>query len=186
MVSNAGGSLNGAECASMRPILSTAPSCPSQSPRLPQVYIVIFNAHASMKTLFRGSAHFSFTMKPLSYLPAVLAICKLTLAAPARPAPPSSSTTSASSGASSPLDCSQYTPVESGNFIVNPDQWGQVSSTTCVQTHPSSDGSVSWSAQWSWPNGGASVKSYPNAELSNWQCKPLSSYNNIESSWTWE
>lgn len=123
------------------------------------------------------------TMKPFSYILALLAVITSTLAAPPRPATSSSSNPS---GVSSTLDCSQYSPAGSGNYIVNPDQWSQISQTTCVQVHPSSDGSLSWSAQWSWPNGGTNIKSYPNAELSNWACKPLNSYNSIQSSWTWE
>lgn len=125
-------------------------------------------------------------MKPLCYISALLAFTISTLAAPHQPAPSSPSQSSDSTGASSALDCSQYNPVYSGNYLVNPDQWGQVSSTTCVQIHASSGDSLSWSAQWSWPDGGTSIKSYPNAELSNWECKPLGSYNSIESSWSWK
>ena len=113
----------------------------------------------------------------------LLAVVKFTLAAPSRPKASSSSSPSSTSSA---LDCSQFNPIESGNYIVNPDQWGQVSSATCVQIQASSGSSLSWSAQWNWPNGGTQIKSYPNAELSNWECKPLSTYKTIESSWTWK
>ena len=125
-------------------------------------------------------------MKPLSYIPKLLALATSALAAPRGPAPSTSSNPSDTSGASSALDCSQYNTVASGNYIVNPDQWGQDTSSTCVQIQTSSEGSLSWTAQWSWPNGGTNVKSYPNAELSDWDCKPLSSYNSIKSSWTWK
>lgn len=125
-------------------------------------------------------------MRLFSYSSAFLAVATSTLAAPPHSGHSSSSNRSDTPDTSSALDCSQFDPVSSGNYIVNPDQWGQVSSTTCVQVDSSSGDSVSWSAQWSWPDGGANVKSYPNAELSNWECKPLSSYNSIRSSWNWK
>ena len=113
-------------------------------------------------------------MKGFSYLLSSLAVTTSTLAAPLISSTPRD------------LDCSQYDPATSYNWVVNPDQWGEDSSTTCVQILSASQDTISWSAQWSWPNGGTNIKSYPNVELSNWDCKPLSSYGSIQSSWSWE
>lgn len=69
------------------------------------------------------------TMKHLFYIPSLLAVATSTIAAPpARPFPSAASSPSSGSSASSALDCTQFTPAGSGNYIVNPDQWGQVSS----------------------------------------------------------
>ncbi|EME47572.1 glycoside hydrolase family 12 protein [Dothistroma septosporum NZE10] len=86
-------------------------------------------------------------------------------------------------------NCEQYGSVQTGDYTVYNDLWGEAQATSgsqCFSIAGLSGGVLSWATTWSW-KGGSSVKSYANAALKSLTTSPkqLSSISSIESKWSW-
>lgn len=120
--------------------------------------------------------------------PTLCLLAFLTGFTPILAAPTTSATPQAIDSTQVKSTCGQYTPIYSGGYTVNPNKWGEDngSGSQCAQIDSISGNSLAWSTTWSWANNEDDVKSYANAELTNWNCKELSNYKSIPSKWNWE
>ena len=84
--------------------------------------------------------------------------------------------------------CGQWDYEVEGPYTVYNNLWGQDSADSgeqCVTNNGlSSDGTLSWSAEWTWVGAPSSVKSYPNVVVES-DPVPLSEVSSINAEWSW-
>ncbi|KAI9901692.1 hypothetical protein N3K66_003509 [Trichothecium roseum] len=84
--------------------------------------------------------------------------------------------------------CGQWDLETAGDYTVYNNLWGMDSADSGEQCTTNnglaSDGSLSWSVDWTWVGGAGSVKSYPNVvvDIDN---KPLGDVQSINAEWAW-
>lgn len=86
-------------------------------------------------------------------------------------------------------NCEQYGSVETGDYTIYNNLWGQAQATSgsqCFSVTGLADNVLSWATTWSW-QGDTSVKSYANAVLTSLVSSPkqISSILSMESEWSW-
>lgn len=84
--------------------------------------------------------------------------------------------------------CGQWDLETAGAYTIYNNLWGRDQAESGQQCTTNggltSDGAISWSAEWSWTGGAGHVKSYPNAVVEI-EKKTLGELSSIMSQWTW-
>ena len=84
--------------------------------------------------------------------------------------------------------CGQWDLETAGPYTIYNNLWGMDSADSGEQCTTNngigSDGSLSWSVDWTWQGAPSSVKSYPNVVVES-ESKPLSDVQSIDAEWAW-
>lgn len=83
--------------------------------------------------------------------------------------------------------CGQWDYEVAGPYTVYNNLWGQDSADSgsqCTTNNGLTDGTLSWSTEWSWSGGEYQVKSYANVVVETDRV-PLSDISSIQSEWDW-
>lgn len=83
--------------------------------------------------------------------------------------------------------CGQWDTTTAGNYTIYQDLWGEdnaSSGSQCTTVNGITNGTLSWSTNWTWAGGSSSVKSYANVALTTIG-KELSTVSSIPSTWDW-
>lgn len=83
--------------------------------------------------------------------------------------------------------CGQWDYEVAGDYTVYNNLWGQDSADSgeqCTTNNGITDGSLSWSTEWSWQGGPYNVKSYANVVVAT-DPVALSAVSSIQSEWDW-
>lgn len=83
--------------------------------------------------------------------------------------------------------CDQWGNIQTGNYIVYNDLWGEsyaTSGSQCVTVTGLTNGILSWQASWTWAGGSSNVKSYANAAL-DFTATTLADISSLTAVWQW-
>lgn len=83
--------------------------------------------------------------------------------------------------------CDQWGSIQTGNYIVYNDLWGEsyaTSGSQCVTVTGLTNGILSWQASWTWTGGSSNVKSYANAAL-DFTATTLADISSLTAVWEW-